>query len=146
MVQKTNFKRGRMANSESWKKIFDDYRILEHDFTKSHYLLSAEQIKVSVQDFKKTSQKEVRVLCKQDTREQRPDIFKENGLFILPTKNGYYAICRGDGYVDIPTITSAIENYQSKLDFHLDSSEVGDSEMQYLDLAYKSCLILNFYE
>lgn len=34
-----------MANSKSWKKIFDDYKILEHDFNKSPFSLSATQIK-----------------------------------------------------------------------------------------------------
>lgn len=133
-----------MAQNESWQKIFDDYSILEHDFDKSYYALSAEQIKKSVQDFRKTTEKEVRVLCKQDTRESRPNIFKEHGLFILPTKNGHYAICKGEGYIDIPPIKSEVENYNSKLDFHLDTSEVGNSEMQYLDLAYNSSLIRTF--
>lgn len=133
-----------MGQNESWNKIFSDYHILEHDFNKSYYALSAEKIKKAVQNFKRTTEKEVRVLCKQDTREARPDIFKENGLFILPTKNGNYAICKGEGYVDIPPIKSTVNLYNSKLPFHLDTSDVGDSEMQYLDLAYNSSLIRTF--
>lgn len=65
-------------------------------------------------------------------------------MFILPTKNGNYAICKGEGYVDVPEIEGEVEDYNSKLDFHLDTSEVGDSEMQYLDLAYNSSLIRTF--
>ena len=42
-----------MANSKSWKKIFDDYKILEHDFNKSPFPLSAEQIKRTCQNFRK---------------------------------------------------------------------------------------------
>ena len=133
-----------MANSASWQKIFDDYSILQHDFGKSYFPLSAEQIKRSCQDFKKTAEKEVRILCKQDTRESRPLIFQQHGLFILPTRNGEYAICRGEGYIDIPPITSEVKTYNSKLDFHLDSSDVGDSEMQHLDFAYASSLIRTF--
>lgn len=135
-----------MANSESWQKIFDDYKILKHDFSKSYFPLSAEQIKKSCQNFKKTNEKEVRILCKQDTREQRPEVFQKNNLFILPTKNGQYAICRGEGYVDIPPIKTKIMTYNSKLTFHLDSSEVGDSEMQHLDFAYASSLIRSFMD
>jgi hypothetical protein len=30
---------------------------------------------------------------------------KKNGLFILPLKNGEYAIIQGEGYVDIPIAT-----------------------------------------
>lgn len=133
-----------MANSKSWEKIVRDHKILEHDFVKSPFLLSAAQIKKSVQNFKKTNEKEVRILCKQDTRESRPAAFKENNLFLLPVKNGLYNIIRGEGYVDIPKIKKETVLYKSKLDFHLDSSNVGDSEMQHLDYAYASSLIRTF--
>jgi hypothetical protein len=135
-----------MANSKSWDKIVNDYKILEHDFSKSPFLLSASQIKKSVQNFKETAQKEVRILCKQDTRESRPQVFKENNLFLLPVKNGFYNIVKGEGYVDIPEIKKESIVYKSKLDFRLDSSVVGDSEMQHLDYAYASSLIRSFVE
>lgn len=135
-----------MANSKSWEKIFKDYKVLEHDFNKKPFVISATDIKKSVQSFKKTGEKEVRILCKQDTKESRPDIFKENGLFILPTKNGQFSIVKGEGYVDIPTIESEISEYNSKLDFELESSLVGDSEMQHLDFAYASSLVRTFME
>lgn len=77
-----------MANSKSWKKIFDDYKILDHDFNKSPFLLSATQIKRACQRFKETGEKEVRILCKQDSREDRPDIFTKNNLFCYRLKMG----------------------------------------------------------
>lgn len=135
-----------MSNSISWKKIFEDYKILEHDFGVSPFYLDAEQIKKSCHDFKKTAQKEVRILCKQDSRSDRPDIFTENDLFLLPVKNGYYCIVKGDGYIDIPPITSTPKEYTSQLDFKLDTSEIGDSEMQHLDFAYASSLIRTFMD
>ena len=133
-----------MANSKSWKKIFDDYKILEHDFNKAPFLLSATQIKRACQRFKQTGQKEVRILCKQDSRESRPDIFKKHGLFLLPVKNGYYNIIKGEGYVDIPLIEKEIVVYSSKLSFPLDTTKIGDSEMQHLDYAYAASLIRTF--
>ena len=133
-----------MANSNSWKKIFDDYKILEHDFSKDHFNISAGQIKRACQGFKETAEKEVRLLCKQDSRSDRPDIFEENELFLLPTKNGEYAIIKGEGYIDIPEITTPVIEYDSKLDFELDSSKVGNSEMQHLDFAYASSLVRTF--
>lgn len=133
-----------MANSKSWQKIFKNNNILEHNFAKVPYILTAEQIKVSCQRFKKTAEKEVRILCKQDSREDRPDVFVDNGLFILPIHNGTYAICKGEGYVDIPPITTRPKTYQSKLDFKLETSEIGNSEMQHLDFAYASSLIRTF--
>lgn len=133
-----------MANSKSWKKIFDDYKILEHDFDKSPFPISATQIKRSCQKFKETSEKEVRILCKQDSREDRPDVFVENGLFLLPVKNGYYNIINGEGYFDIPKIKDKVSVYSSKLDFIPDTTKVGNSEMQHLDYAYAASLIRTF--
>ena len=133
-----------MANNESWAKIFSDYNILEHNFDEAPFELSAQNIKTSCQNFTEVNQKEVRVLCKQDTRADRPQIFIDNGLFLLPIKNGNYKIVRGEGYLDIPAITTDIKEYNSKLDFKLDTSEIGDSEMQHLDFAYASSLIRTF--
>jgi hypothetical protein len=127
----------------SWVKIFSDYDILSHDFKEPFYL-SGSQIKKSCQDFKKVAQKEVRILCKQDSRSDRPSIFIENDLFLLPVKNGYYVIVKGEGYVDVADIVTPIKTYRSKLDFKLETSEVGDSEMQHLDFAFASGLISHF--
>ncbi|OGI17018.1 MAG: hypothetical protein A3J63_03235 [Candidatus Moranbacteria bacterium RIFCSPHIGHO2_02_FULL_40_12b] len=133
-----------MANNKSWAKIVKDYNILKHNFKKSPFPISASQIKNSVQRFKQTAEKEVRILCKQDTRKSRPKVFQNNDLFLLPVKNGFYNIIKGDGYVDIPKITSKEIIYSSKLAFNLDTSQVGDSEMQHLDFAYASSLIRTF--
>ena len=135
-----------MADSNSWKAIFDYKDILSHNFNKEPYILLARDIKVACQSFTETSQKEPRILCKQDSRDDRPDIFIQNNLFILPKKNGSYYIVKGEGYVDIPDITTSITDYVSKLDFDLLSSRVGDSEMQYLDFAYANSLIRTFME
>ena len=98
-----------MASDKSWKKIYDDTKMGEHDFSKEAFILSAKQIKESCQDFKRTAEKEVRILCKQDSREDRPLVFQENNLFILPKHNGEYYIIQGEGYMDIPDITTPIK-------------------------------------
>ncbi len=133
-----------MANNNSWEKIFEDNKILENDFSKGPFYLSAEMIKKSVQDFKKTNEKEVRCLCKMDTRESIPEIMKKNGLILLPVKNKYYVILKGEGYVDIPDIKGEAEIYNTKLSFDLDTAKIGNSEMQHLDFAYASSLIRTF--
>lgn len=135
-----------MAHDKPWMKIFEDFKILEHDFGTRPYILTAEKIKLACSGFKKTSEKEVRILCKQDSREDRPLIFKDNDLFILPKKNrpGEFYILKGEGYIDIPDITSPIQTYNKKINFELKSSTVGDSEMQYLDFAYANSLIRTF--
>lgn len=133
-----------MASDRSWKKIWDDKHLDNHDFSKAPVIVKAEEIKRSCQNFTETNEKEVRILCKQDTRDSRPQIFKDNGLFLLPKKNGSYYIIKGDGYVDVPDITTPIIDYHKQLDFELESSKVGDSEMQHLDYAYANSLIRTF--
>jgi hypothetical protein len=135
-----------MANSKSWEKIFYDLKMDQHDFDREPFKITAKDIKKACQKFESTGEKEVRLLCKQDTRESRPDIFKENELFILPTKNGSYAVIKGEGYVDIPPVELDIIVYESKLDFDLITARVGDSEMQHLDHAYACSLIRSFIE
>lgn len=70
----------------------------------------------------------------------------DNDLFLLPVKNGQYVIVKGEWYLDIPDITTPVEIYNSKIDFHLESSKIGNSEMQHLDFAYASSLIRTFME
>ena len=132
-----------MANSKSWEKICTDLKILNHDFNNGPFKITAKDIKTSCQNFTKTNEKEVRILCKQDKRENRPQIFQDNDLFILPIKNGEYCIVKGEGYFDIPEIESEIL-YDSKLNFELVSSKIGNSEMQHLDFAYASSIIRTF--
>jgi len=133
-------------NHEPWLSIFDTYKIHKHNFSKSPFVLTAEQIKKATAHFKSTTEKEVRILCKQDTRESRPQVFVENNLFILPIKNGVYCILKGEGYVDIPEIQTENQQYKSKLDFELETSQIGNSEMQHLDFAYASSLVRTFLQ
>lgn len=136
------------TQSDSWAEIFKRLKIDSHNFDKSPFEITATDIKkvTSTYAVTRNSYTEPRCLCKQDSRDDLPEVFKKNGLFILPTKNGSYKIIKGDGYVDIPAITSEPIEYHSKLDFELDTSKVGDSEMQYLDKAYASSIIRTFME
>lgn len=109
-------------------------------------MITTEQIKQDTKHFQSTTEREVRVLCKQDTRDDRPLVFQEHGVFILPIKNGAYAIIKGEGYVDIPEIPSQVDIYTSSLDFSLDTSVVGNSEMQHVDFAFASSLIRTFLQ
>lgn len=63
---------------------------------------------------------------------------------MLPVKNGYYNLIKGEGYVDIPEIKKEEVVYSSKLKFPLDTVKIGDSEMQHLDYAYAASLIRTF--
>ena len=130
----------------AWQKIFDDYNIGTHNFSQSPFEITAAEIKKSCQDFTTTGSKEVRVLCTQTDRALRPTVFVKHNLFLLPIKNGVYAILQGEGYIDIPPITKPVIPYESKLSFPLETSKVGDSEMQHLDYAYATSLIRSFMD
>ena len=135
-----------MASNTSWEKIFKDYDILNHNFDTSPFALSASQIKKSVQNFTQTNEKEVRILCMQTKREDVPTIMRENNLFLLPVKNGEYVIVKGEGYVDIPEITSDVVLHKKKIIWDVKTSEVGDSEMQHIDYAYIMSITRTFLE
>ena len=132
------------AKDRGWRAIFDKYEIGDHNFDQSPFQITAQQIKDACQHFRTTAEKEVRILCTQTTREMRPRVFEEKGLFILPIKNGVYVIVRGEGYTDIPSITTATINYTSKLDFSLLTAKIGNSEMQHLDYAYAISMVRDF--
>lgn len=131
-------------NHQPWQSIFETYDIYSHDFEKSPFVITAEQIKLATAHFKTTNEREIRILCKQDKREDRPQVFVDRNLFILPIQNGTYTILQGEGYFDISTIDSPINIYKSQLDFELETSLVGNSEAQHLDFAYASSLIRSF--
>jgi len=127
-----------------WLTIFDTYAIHNHDFQKGPFYLSAKQIKKACQEFSKTAEKEVRILCYQAQRKDKPQVFVDDNLFLLPVKNGHYAIIRGDGYIDIPEIKSEPILFDAKFDFFLETPLIGDSEMQHLDFAFASGMIEHF--
>ncbi len=77
-----------MASNKAWKQIFKVNSIAKHDFSKAPFVLNSEQIKAATQKFKKTADKEVRLLCKQDSKADKPDIFIKDDLFLLPKKMG----------------------------------------------------------
>lgn len=135
-----------MSKDRAWEKIAQSSGLLKHDFSIVPFRLTADAIKDATRGFKETGLRESRILCKQDTRESRPAIFRENNLFLLPIKNGIYAILQGEGYVDIPAINQVQEIYHSKLNFKLETSDIGDSEMQHVDYAYASSLIRSFLQ
>jgi hypothetical protein len=132
-----------MKKEQIWKKIFFDLKILNHDFNKKPFEFNLSQIKQALKHFNYSTNK-ISSLLKQENRDVRPNIFKENNLFILPIKKSVYCIVKGEGYFDIPDINSNLIMYKSILDFKLDSLEFASSNVQYVDFAYASSLIRTF--
>jgi hypothetical protein len=130
----------------AWQAIFEKYQIGDHDFDVSPFQLSAMQIKEATGHFSATGQREVRILCKQDERSDRPLVFQEKGLFILPVKNGEYVIVKGEGYIDIPPIHEATQVHFSQLGFPLVTSTIEPTEIQSLDFAFATSVIRTFMD
>jgi hypothetical protein len=72
-----------------------------YDFTQyKDRTLTSTQIKDAKRTFRGTqkSQFEPRLLCKQDTREKRPDILQKHGIYCLSIRNGTYLLTHTDIY------------------------------------------------
>ena len=132
------------SKNKAWNKIFEDHNISNHDFDKEPFFIKATEIKASCKGFVEEGITEPRILCKHDSRESRPEIFKKMGLFMLAVKNGEYAILKGEGYVDIPEIDTEPEEHESIINFALETALIGNSEMQHVDFAYASSIIRTF--
>ena len=132
------------VSDTAWNKIFEDY-FMQYDFESSPAILTANMIKQSTQHFPRTSDREVRLIAKMDSREDLPQVLRDRGLFILPIKNGEYILVKGEGYYDLQP-PSEIETFTSTLDFELKSAKVGDSEMQHIDYAFNTGLLNHFLE
>ena len=135
---------GNHSKDEPWATIFNEYGIHEHDFDIAPFHLSAQQIKDATKHFPKTGQREVRILCSQTERKDQPRVFSDNGLFLLPVKNGHYVIVKGEGYTEVSEINTSPIKFEPVHGFELESTKVGDSEMQHLDHAYASGILEDF--
>lgn len=115
---------------QAWEKIFDTLRFdLRQDI---HYITASEM--------KSISGHEPRLLAKMDCRKSVPAVMKLHGYFLLPVKNGTYAIIRGDGFHDLEKV-NGVQDFESRIKFNLSTINRNTSEMQYLDYSAMSGLI-----
>ena len=133
---------GNPSKDGPWEAIFTAYGINEHDFDIAPFYLSAQEIKDATKHFPKTGQKEVRILCYQAEGKDRPRVLSDNGLFLLPVKNGHYVIVKGEGYMEVSEITSPPIEFSPAHGFELKSADVGDSEMTIVFIAFSILLVM----
>jgi hypothetical protein len=110
-----------------WEKIFEDRQF---DLTQDLHFITAN-------DIKNITNKEPRIMAKMDNSSDLPDVFKRNGYFLLPVKNGRYAIVRGNGF-HVLEQRGESESHTSRIKFQLTTAGRGSSEMQYLDYSFNS--------
>jgi hypothetical protein len=112
---------------ELWEKIF---LAKKFDLTKDLHFVSADEIKM-------ITGAEPRIMAKVDASRDLPDVFARNGYFLLPVKNGEYAIVRGNGFHKLEEAVDP-KNHISRIKFHLTTAGRSKSEMQYLDYSFNS--------
>ncbi len=118
--------------SELWEKIFITKNF---DLTQDLHFISADEIKA-------ITNHEPRIMAKVDSSADLPDVFKRNGYFLLPVKNGEYAIVRGNGFHLLEQKGTQID-HKSRIKFNLTTAGRGSSEMQYLDYSFNSGALEN---
>ena len=136
-----------MANNEIWEAIVKKTGLSKHNFSTGPFYVTHTEIKKITSTINApNNRKEIRILGYQATREQRPQYFIDNNLFLLPASNKGWVVIKGEGYIDIPEINTAPVEVKSKLDFEIESFSVGISEMQYLDFAFVHGITQQFLE
>jgi hypothetical protein len=133
-------------NDEAWEKIFEHLRLMPEIERDGFVYISADDIK------KASDKREPRLLAKQDTRNSRPEVFRQNKLSILPVENGKYIIFRDESvrtYYPLDKILSEVpaEEYQPTKDYReyqsLDMRNLS-SESQAIDFANLISLLKTF--
>jgi hypothetical protein len=117
-------------NNLVWVHIFEHCGFdLKHQ---SNFNISSSEIKDSKQTFKGKSQFEPRLLCKQDSKEERPFLFQENNLNIIAIEFGLYLLTRTSIYKDIfIPLNSKVQRIQKDRGCLL--FDEGDSENTLID-------------
>lgn len=112
-----------------WTHILEVLKInTDLDF---QYITSA-QIKACKSSWNgSASQFEPRLICKMDTSDSRPEIFKEHNISIISVKNGKYLLFKGSIYITLPKIISVPNIIKNSNSIVL---SIGNSESNMLDL------------
>lgn len=107
---------------------------------------------IRASDLKQITNYEPRLLAKQDTLEERPKVFEENNLSILPIENGKYVVFRDPEQLSFfrfsaQDFQTQQEIYTSQVDLNSYVSYPGAprlTESQAIDFAYVSSLLRHY--
>lgn len=113
------------------------FELWEQIFSTKQFDTSLDLHHITATEIKAITGAEARIMAKMDSTSDLPPIFKKYGYFLLPIKNGHYAIVRGNGFHQLEPVTDA-ETHVSRIKFHLTTAGRGSSEMQYLDYSFNS--------
>lgn len=100
---------------------------------------------ITADEIRNLTGREPRLMMKFDHTADLPPVLRESGRFILPLKNGLYAIIKGEGY-HCPEHCGKPETFARKTRFDLKTTSTGISEMQHLDIAFNCGLLAHFLD
>ncbi|MGE4511403.1 MAG: hypothetical protein AB7D43_09915 [Sulfurimonadaceae bacterium] len=122
----------KIDTNQSWKNIFEQYKILTKIKSTGYADITADEIKA-------VDGKEARLMTKIDFRENLPTVMSDEGLSILAIKNGLYRIAKNDPFIDIneKIATKIIDIPTPKDIISIDPFNI-KSESGALDIAYIS--------
>ena len=106
--------------------------------------ISSDLVVLTKTDIESVTGNELRLMAKMDSSEDVPAALRRHGYFILPIKNGEYALVRGNGFHKLECLPEPPTVFRPQLDFELVTLNVGNSEMQYLDYCYNIGLFEKF--
>lgn len=122
-----------------WEKIFRHFDVPRRIMATGMFELSADEIKQYSEGL------EPRLMTKFDDRSSRPRLLQDNGITILPIRNGRYALVACDGYHDFdqvalptPYRNVGAENIKTIPWFQF------NSESQIIDAAFISSILKTF--
>lgn len=131
-------------NDDAWESVFDKLEL-------ENKLASQKFLYVTANDLKKYGEREPRLMAKLDTKNTRPEIFKNHDLTIFPVKNGEYVIFEDTDLKSYYNFDSwddvTITEYTSSIDvnkFQTFPANKEFSESQALDFAYLTSLLRTF--
>lgn len=127
-----------ISKNDAWKHIFKKLSLMKKINDDGFCKLTSNEIKMCnpKNKNKKQNQFEPRLLCSQNTNNERPDFFKEHCIYIFPIKNGTYYLCKYNIFFPL--------EYKSKKIKYLENDNVslllklGDSETTIINKLYFS--------
>lgn len=127
-IDKFDEPQDKTINDQIWSHIFN---YIDYD-GQAEQIITAIDIKKSGKTWKgKSNQFEPRLLCKQDTDNERPSIFKKNNLCILSIKNGEYLLTKS--YIYCKLIYQIKKTILIKKNISSVLLNIGNSECSLID-------------
>lgn len=107
----------------------------EHIFEQKQFDVNQDLHFITAKEIKLLTGEEARLMAKVDSTKDLPPVMARYGYFLLPVKNGEYAIVRGNGFHELEKLSN-IKDFTSRVKFNLSTMHRNTSEMQYLDYSH----------